>query len=178
MQLKLDKSKYFSAVIGERLPDDPNYKVAYWQDGLPFDVSGELVPDDGKTAPWNALNVEQKPVVHHPLWNDLMRRKMATKLERMQRVTVPDQIEAATAESPEEVKRQASREVDLTAWAKGEIRYETWAVLMAASDRFHKKYKKTGELVKDLVEEHDVVRLDELCPALKEAYSTSIALPA
>jgi hypothetical protein len=168
MKIRLDKSRPSSAVSGDRLPDDPHYRVSRWQDDLPFDVEGELVPDDGRKQPWDALNSEGKKIVHHPLWTDRMRVALARKLERMERaMSRSEEPEQPTAESPDEIKMAAAKEVNLEMWLRGEARYQSWAILMAACDRWKKRYADLGELVADAVMEKKVIPEEDLSPALR-----------
>lgn len=166
--IKLDKSKKYSEVKGDRLPDDPHYKVHFWQDDLPFDVGGSLVPDDGKVAPWNALNADGKPVVHHPLWNDLRRKKMEAKLDRMNRVKgAVEEAEEATSESEEDIRKAAVNDINFESWLRGEVQYQPWALFEAAHSRYHKRYSKIPELVLDLVEDEKLVPEDQVCDRLR-----------
>jgi hypothetical protein len=44
-QLRMDGSKYFSTVHGERPPGDPLQHVHFYQDGLPFDAGRLLLTE-------------------------------------------------------------------------------------------------------------------------------------
>src|SRR6185436_19290664 len=87
--LRLDTSRPHSTCHGERTPDDPHYRVCFWQGRkvgdkmvlLPFDAKGEIVPDDGRRDAFTGINVEAKPVTHQPLYNDDM-RKLAERLTK------------------------------------------------------------------------------------------------
>lgn len=170
MKIRLDRSKTFSTVFGDRLPNDPHYRVAFSQDGLPFDHDGELVPDDNKLDGdrWMAKNSEGKDVEHQPLWTSKMRERLAKKIQRMEQALArPDEPETIDEESPDEAKAAAAREVNLEMWLRGEARYEAVLLFAAARERFKKRYDKIGELVVDAVVDEKIVPEEAVCPALK-----------
>jgi hypothetical protein len=130
--LRLDRSRPFSEVRGERNPDDPHYRVHFSQDGLPFDAEERLVPDDKKTAPWPA-EIDGRKILYHPLYTDEMRAKVQRKLTRMTRATeVVEEEEKAAVQTEAEV----ADEVNLAAWARGEVDYEPAVLYAAVKARF------------------------------------------
>lgn len=161
--LKLDETKPFGECRGERTPDDPHYHVAFWQGGkigkdtitLPFDAAKNLVPDDGKTASWKGVDVENKPVTFYPLWTDRMRKYYALKLKKMSEVQEDE-------EQIEEAESDPTAGVDLAEWLRGNVKYD-WALLVAACK---KKYginlMSKAQMVTDLVIDEKVVREEEL----------------
>jgi hypothetical protein len=167
MPITLDTSRHFSECRGERTPEDPHYHVAFFQGGpmkkkivlLPFDAQGRLVPDDNKTEPWKGTDVEGKPVLYHPLWNQDMRDYLALKEKRS----------AAVASRPEEEEQvedmsieQQSEEVNLVAYLKGQQRYE-WALVQAAArKRYSRVFTSKKQLVEDLVLDEKIVPEHEL----------------
>jgi hypothetical protein len=166
--LRLDRSKYFSTVHGDRTPEDPHFRVAFLQDGLPFDCNGELVPDDGRTEPWEGIAEGQK-IKFTPLYDVPMRERLAKKKERLaKRAAKPD-----TSEEPEQKTANAAAradaaadDVDLVAWLRGEASYETYLLFAAARKRFSIAYSKLGQLVEDLVLDHKLIEERELAPRL------------
>jgi hypothetical protein len=170
--IRLDRSRPFSECRGDRTPDDPHYKVHYWQGGrlgkdiilLPFDAGGQLVPDDGKTAPWTGL-VEGKQVQFHPLWNDKMREFLKLKAARLTQMA-GDQVEEDPI-STEAMTEALAEEVNLQAWLRGEARYAPHLLRAAAKKRFSKNYPQIKELVVDLVLDEKLVPEDEVCNELR-----------
>lgn len=167
--LKLDKSRPYSECHGERAPDDPHYRVRFWQGQrvkgdmvmLPFDARGELVPDDGKKETWQGL-VDGKPVTHYPLYNDAMR----AMLEKKTKSAAAAVQEPEAEDEPEEDRADASDDVNFESWLRGEARYEPHLIRAAAKKRYSKNYQKLSELVVDLVLDEKLVPEDEVCPAL------------
>lgn len=163
--IRLDRSKKFSTVHGDRVPGDPHYMVHYWQNDLPFDAAGILVPDDGQTQT-RTVDMDGKPVICHPLYNAERRAKVARIKERLAKARpVEDPIEV-TADSTEEDRVEASQDVNLESWLRGELNYEPWQLYAAAKVRFSKHYGKLRELVQDLVEDERIVPEDQVAPHL------------
>jgi hypothetical protein len=186
-KITLDRSRIFSENRGERTPEDPEYRVHYRQGGkvgghiilLPFDVHGNLVPDDGKTAPWAGTNSEGKPCTYHPLYTKSMRDYLRSKLERMK------QIEAApgtvteldgSGDSEDLGAGAPEDEVNFVSWLKGDVRYPAGLIRAAATKRFAKKYgSKLSEIVVDLVLDEKILPEDQVCPELAKFLPTAVA---
>lgn len=138
VEVRLNKNKPFSENRGDMGPEDPHYQVAFWQGEtikctdkrsgkpvrkmvlLPFDANGELVPDDGKTAPWEVLlphgpNGTLVKATNYPLWNDDMRALLEKKKKE-----AADKIEGE------------DEETDI-AWASGRI---NWVGLLTGSEKY------------------------------------------
>jgi hypothetical protein len=169
MKVSLDTTKLRSPVYGDRVPGDPHYQVHWWQDGLPFDIKGDLVPDDNRTGPWKGLNSENKEVTYYPLWTDQMRVKLNKKLERMSKVGRPvdDEIDEIHDDTSEEAKREAAEAVNLVAWLKGEIDYDPAQVFNAARHRYGRAFNKISTLVNELVIDEKAIKEDEIRPSFK-----------
>lgn len=191
--IRLDKSKPHGTVHGERMPEDPHYKVAYWQGGrlngkavqLPFDVHGELVLDDGKATPFQGAGQDSKgnviPVTYQPLYTPLMREFLAAKTKRAAAVAVqagpvieedgePDPLADDLASAPDD-------EVNFASWLKGEANYAPRLLRDAARKRYGTQYPDIyPQLVIDLVYDHKVVAVievaDKFQPILKKANFT------
>lgn len=165
--VRLDKTRPFSTCHGDRVPEDPMYRVAYFQGGklgknvisLPFDSEGELVEDDRKTAPWNGLNSEGKTTTYYPLWNDKMRQFLAAKQKKLaERQEEEDELV--------EDQGDPSATVDLVKWLKGEATYN-WPELVVACKKKHGlNLNSKAQMVTDLVIDLNLVRENELAPNL------------
>ena len=177
-KISLDQSKPFSEVRGERTPDDPHYRVHFMQGRkvgkkivlLPFDAQGALVPDDGKTEPYQGLNVESKQVVHQPLYNDDM-RELVKRLQKRIEESQPEE-----EEGDDEVAGPSgdpSDDVNLQSWLKGDARYAPHLLRSAAKQRYHVAYPDEREMVRGLVLDEKLVPEDQvarhLAKHLKEA---------
>jgi hypothetical protein len=170
MEIILDKTKPFSECKGERQPDDPDYRVCFRQGEkinkkmilLPFGADLKLIPDDGRTEPWQAKDADGKPVTHYPLWNDDMRALLAKKLERLSGLDKKAQDEEHDADHTVTV----TEDVNFALWLQGQARYP-WDILQAAArKRFSRVYQTKREMVIDLVLDERVVPEEQVAPDL------------
>lgn len=167
--VRLDKSRPFGTCHGDRVPEDPLYRVAFWQGGkigketitLPFDSNGELVEDDNKDAPWKGVNSEEKPVTYYPLWTPKMRKFLELKLKKLA-------DRQADEQEIEEEDGDPTAAVDLAAWLRGQANYD-WPMLVAACAKKHGiKFNSKAQMVTDLVIDLSLVKEDELTPAFRK----------
>lgn len=170
--IRLDKSKPFSENLGEMAPDDPLYRVRFWQGQkvkghmvlLPFDAHGNLVPDDGKTTPFQGMGPDGKPLTYHPLYSDAMRALVESKTKKAAAVAKAadeDDEEAEAGEASDPVE-----DVNLESWLRGEARYEPHLLRKAARARFGKNYGDLKEMVVELVLDEKIVPEAEVCAKL------------
>ena len=171
--IRLDKSRPFSECRGERTPDDPHYRVHFWQGRkvgpkiilLPFDASGIIVEDDGKTAKYMGTTVDGKAVEHHPLYNADMR----ALVERMQTAAAKPAPAFPPEEAPIEYVGEASDPADsvnFASYLRGEARYTPQELRAAVKSRYHLNIAEIPEIVRHLVLDDHVVPEDQVCPAL------------
>jgi hypothetical protein len=182
--IRLDRSKVFSEVHGERTPEDPHYHVHYWQGGkvgnaivlLPFDANGLLVPDDGRKEPFMGMGSDSKPVEYRPLYNQAMRDMLE---RRMKRLAVPAAAaDAETDETPGEGEpgdMPGNDGVNLESWLRGEAQYQPHQIKSAFKERYHRNVQKVSEIVVELVLDEKLVGEDEVCPALAKHLPAKVA---
>jgi hypothetical protein len=175
--IRLDPSKPSSEVRGERCVDDPHYRVAAFQGYkvgkktvlLPFDATGELVPDDGKTTPWDGVNVESKPVKHYPLYNDNM-RALVERLTKRAKERLLDPDAAVDEEEAEETAageaNDPADDVNLVSWLKGEERYMPTLIRAAVKKRYHVQHREIPPLVVHLVDDEKLIPREQVCKEL------------
>ncbi len=132
--IQLDRSKPFSTIHGERLPDDPLFNVCYMQNGLPFDANDRLVPDDGRTAPWQSVDVDRKPCTHSPLYNPTTRSVVMRRLERLQRSMGNRQATPDLAEIPD-----GTDLVNLGLYLKGGAEYTDKQIIDAVYTNYQRR---------------------------------------
>lgn len=165
--VKLDKTRPYGTCHGDRVPEDPMYRVAYWQGGklgktpilLPFDSEGDLVEDDNRTEKsWPGVNSESKPITYYPLWNDKMRMFLAAKQKKLA------ERQAEEDEELTEEQGDTSAAVDLVKWLKGEAVYQ-WPELVVACKKKHGlNLQSKAQMVTDLVIDLQLVKESELAP--------------
>lgn len=186
--VRLDRSKEFGECRGERTPDDPIYRVHYWQGGvmgghkvvLPFDTHGELVPDDGKTEKFQGMGFNAKgesaTVWYEPLWDDRMRKFLKAKLARMAALAAASpgaQIEDDEPRGADDFGLAGSieDEVNFASWLRGERKYAAHALRAAAKKRYSRTYGQIyPDLVIDLVLDEHVVPESEVCDEFRKSY--------
>lgn len=171
-EIRLDESRPFSTIHGERNPGDPHYHVHAFQDGLPFDAKGVLVPDDGKVESWTeALEREDgttKIVRHQPLYTASMR---ATLEKRMKKLVSSKRVVArkpgvADPDGVDEHLEFGADEVNLISWLKGEIEYTPNEVYAAVKKRYGTSYARLREVVAELVDDQKLVPDADVSPRL------------
>lgn len=167
VRLRMDKSKYFSTVHGERAAGDPHAKIHFYQDGLPFDGEGlllvDLVPDD------------KRELVDRRL------KKLAATVQK----PVPEPVRTAPVADPESddgdddadnqgddaaTQNITPGDVNLESWLRGEANYVWFSIPAAIRQRFSKNVSNKTDAVTYLVEEEKVVTPDQLSEALKPHY--------
>ena len=163
--IRLDKSRPYGTVYGERTPEDPTHMVRYWQDDLPFNAQGILVPPDGRTEPWFEI-VETdtgvpKRLTYRPLYDAARHKKLQDKLERIntrraapapqQRVREPEAIENS---------------VNLDGWLRGLDDYTPQEVYKAVKTRYSANFHTLRQCVELLVVDEKLVPESEVAPAL------------
>jgi hypothetical protein len=152
--LRLDRSRHFSTITGERTPSDPWWGIAYVQDGLPFRTDGTLADETDDNTPPAGPIIEHieveggrlKPIKYHPLWNDEMRALRDRRLKAIQ------------APKPERMKENTGpidpgEDINLVSWLKGEADYEPWQIGAAVKARYGVNYQDMRRIVEFLVYE-------------------------
>ena len=134
---------------------------------LPFDAQGVLVPDDGKTDAYQGRTVDDKPVIHQPLYNT-EQRALVERMKKAASRPAPT-AEEIEAEAPISVPGEATDPADavnFASWLRGEVRYTPQELRAAAKSRFHVQFVDIKELVIQAVLDEKIVPEDQVCPAL------------
>jgi hypothetical protein len=160
--LRLDRSKKYATVHGDRNLDDPHACVAYMQDGLPYDAEGVLVPDNGATEARDVV-IDNARVRFFPLYTDEMRAKRDRKIERIEQGLPKEEVTELDATDDQE---EASEDVNLESWLRGEVRYPPFMIFAACKRRYSKSYSKFRDVIEDLVFDQKIVPEDQLSPDL------------
>lgn len=125
--VRMDRSRSFSTVHGDRTPDDFYAEVHFFQDGLPFNAEGVMMAD----------KINRKD------------EKLMALAERMQNRA--NALLAKRIERGDTDERKADPDdgvVNLEYWLRGERRYQ-WPDV---SNRIAAVYKKRVTSIKDAIE--------------------------
>jgi hypothetical protein len=171
----MDRSRPFSECRGDRQPEDPLYRVSYWQGRkvggnmvlLPFDANEILVPDDGATEPRPGV-VDNKNITYFPLYNQPMRDLVATMQNRAASgaTKVTEIEEPADSETNDDDNHDPIDDVNLASWLRGEAKYEWLMLQKAAKKNFSIMFTSKKQMVEDLVLDHKMVPEDQVCEEL------------
>lgn len=130
--VRMDKSRTFSTIHGDRLEGDVHQHVHFYQDGLPFDARGVLIPDHPDVAKSKKLQ-------------ELVERKMkkAAQAKPVARKPAADELPGDDEDDADREEGEGDEEdgdlepINLTDWAKGLQRLEWQLVTNAIAQRFH-----------------------------------------
>lgn len=168
-RIRMDRSKYFSTIHGERQPGDEHRHAHFAQDGLFFDASGhlilELVPEDKKAAvearlrKMNKTTGEKRAVPSVP----------ADAADQTDDSDPDDDDEDDEAGAGDDASDPSSNsdDVNLESWLRGEQQVQWFKVAAAIRDRFKKQVANAADAVVFLVEQ-GVVPADQVGGKLKK----------
>jgi hypothetical protein len=190
--VRLDRTRPYSTVHGDRQPDDPHYLVHFWQGEkvdrrpddrlyrdpkagkvmvlLPFGAEGELVPDDKRTEPYPGTVQGDKgpvPVMHQPLYTQAMRELLEKKKRRLAAKAAEPETDQEDDDPPAELTTNVV-ELDniLKSWLRGEEKYRPDFIRTVAKKRFGRAFSAVRQMVEDLVIDEKLVPEEEVCVAL------------
>jgi hypothetical protein len=163
--LKLDKSRAFGTVHGDRQVDDPLYRVRYYQGGFPFDTDGILVPDDGQRGLKEGMDQDGRKVFYPPLYSEPLRVLLNKKLERLLKSSKA-QIEPEDDEEIVDAEDFSEEDVNLEAWLRGDVKYPPHQIYKACRKRYSKNHTSIRSVVNDLVLDEELIPENEVAPEL------------
>lgn len=156
-RLRIDKSKAFSTVHGERTPGDPHANIHFYQDGLPYNAQGFYV--DGKLDDTSDPEGKLRALVERRL-----RKLEGQSLPADADAELKDQIAAANAPGG----KGGGDDVNLEAWARGEAQYIFGEVRSAIKKRFGLNVKDAKAAVECLALDEKIVPEEALAPDFKK----------
>ena len=140
--VRLDKSRDFATVHGDRPPGDPHLNVGFYQNGLPY-------------------NYEEKLIADHPeVERDPKKKELAEKL--LKRAAKQAKNKVATAENSGDPLNlnDPKAPVNLSAWARGEQDVVWQEVTNAIARRFAVRVGNKRDALELLLEEKIVAKND------------------
>ena len=159
-----------STVHGDRAPDDPQYRVAYWHQGLPYDAHEVLVPPDEKAGgePWDVLmdngDGTQKRVRYQPLYDKRTLGLLNKLKDRLTRVAEKpsELVEDEVATPAPQPAQDDADEVNFVSFLRGEAKYTFAKLRDAFKKRFHRHYDNLPDLVQDLILDEKILPEDQV----------------
>lgn len=146
--VRMDRSRAFGTVMGERTPDSEHHALHFIQNGLPFDSEGVLITD----------HVFFEADKQHPSKLALALRERAEKLIQKASKSAQPRIEGEPAPDGEEIEEKQEGPANLEAWARGEVRVEWQEVSQAIAKRFGRRVSKKQDAIELLLEEKVVAK--------------------
>lgn len=134
-QVRMDKSSDYTTVHGERMVGDPHHSVHYFQDRLPYDARGFLIPD------------------HPDILGDENLKKRAEKLLKAaskQKRAAPGDAAVAGEEAEGDGD---DKPVNLEVWARGEDDWPWQQVTNAIARKFARRVSNKRDALELLVTE-------------------------
>jgi hypothetical protein len=175
--IRMDRSKKPppSTVHGDRTPDDPHYRVAYWHQGLPYDVNEVLIQPDERSEPWDVLmdngDGTQRRIRYSPLYDKKSLEKLAKLKERLTKVHTNEAVLPAdaledepAASIPSLLQDDEDDDVNFVSFLRGEVKYPFYKVAAAFKKRKFRTHNNLRDLIIDLVEEEKVIPEDQVAP--------------
>ncbi len=148
-RLRLDRSKPFATIHGQRHPDDPHLRAKFQQDGIHYDSEGlhidSLIADD-----------ETRALVDRRLKRQA---RSAPKKDGAGEGSDGDPGDGSSGSSGDD-------DVNLEAWLRGEAQYQWFAITKLVRDRFKMNITKQADMVDFLVNEQKVIPLADVDPKL------------
>jgi hypothetical protein len=168
VQLRMDRSKAFATVNGERAPNDPHAKVYFFQDGLPFDAHGNYV--DGLVTEPKLLALAERKL-----------KKLAKASAPKDPAAIagePDGLPGDQGDDDDGDESDEDRgpspsdpqdgDLNLQLWLMGQAQYQWFSVAAAISKRYGKRITSVTDAVLFLVGEEKLVSGDQLAPHFKK----------
>lgn len=157
--VKLDHTKDFATVHGERAPDDPSYGICYMQNGLPFDAEESLLAD-------------HPSVMGNPKAKAIIDKMIARQAKIAARRKAKDEgDEEAEVESETDVEDDGDGAVDLKAWAMGAKQYRWQLVSDTIVLKLQRRISSKRDALETLIAE-GIVQAGQLSPAHRKALNS------
>lgn len=150
-RLRLDRSRHYGTIHGERPPGDRHQLAHFTQDGITFDSQGfhldDLIEDDKVRA----------------LVDRRLKRAGAPKAEADDAGGSDDDDIDDPAPKGAGSQSQSS-DVNLEAWLRGEEKYQWFLVTKTVRERYSQNLSKMIDMLEFLIEDEKVIPFSDLSP--------------
>ncbi|MET4187617.1 hypothetical protein ABIB86_000434 [Bradyrhizobium sp. JR1.7] len=157
-KLRMDRSKPFGTVHGERQPGDLHQNTHFFQDGMPFDAHGLLIYE----------------AIEDPKIKALADRKLK-KLPAAKPAAEGDDDGAGDDDSDNDTggddtppASSSPEEVNLESWLRGEASYPWFAITKAVRERHSNNISRQPEMVEFLVRDLKIIPEDQVAADLRK----------
>lgn len=153
--VRMDRSKPFSTIHGDRGPGDQHQFVQFKQDGLPFDAEGKLLieaisVDDTKNREKAKRLIERAKA--------RAGGEKAPAVPEPQKASDQDSLNTGTDETDHDSGAGGGAgEVNLEAWLRGEQKWPWFQIAAAIRTRFAKNVTKQADAVQFLVRDEKII---------------------
>lgn len=147
--VRMDRSRDFATVTGERTPDSAHHALHFIQNGLPFDSEGMLIHDHVFFEPHKGDQPSKQAAVL---------RERAKKLFDKAAKNARPRVEGEPAPEGDEDEEGDKSPANLEQWARGEVRVPWQEVTQAIARRFGKRVANKRDAIDLLLEERVVAK--------------------
>jgi hypothetical protein len=161
-KLRMDRSKPYSTVHGERPPGDIHQNTHFFQDGMPFDAAGHLLLDAIEDPKIKAI-AERR-----------LKKLPAAKTDNARSADGDgdgDDGSDVDNDAGGDTKPPASispDDVNLEAWLRGEETYPWFAITKAVRTRHGSNITKQADMVEFLVRDLKIIAEDQVGADLRQ----------
>lgn len=149
--VRMDRSRDFATVTGERTPDSVHHALHFIQNGLPFDSEGILIPDHVFFEPEKG---------NKPSKQGAILRERADKLIQRAAKAARPRVEGEPPPEGEEDGDGDKGPANLEAWARGEARVPWQEVSQAIARRFSRRVSSRRDAIDLLLVERVVAKAE------------------
>lgn len=146
--VRMDRSRAFGTVTGERTPDSVHHALHFIQNGLPFDSEGVMILD-------HTFFEKDK---QHPSKLALQLRDRAETLIQKAIKSAKPRVEGEPAPAGEDNEEKQEGPANLEAWARGEASVPWQEVSQAIARRFGRRVSSKRDAIDLLLEERVVAK--------------------
>lgn len=154
-RVRMDRSRAFSAVHGDRGPNDRYAQVFFFQDGIPADAGGYFIFDHP--------DVKEKPGKEGDKLRALVAKKIERALKQQAKAPPPkardeDEDEAdVDRDEDDDDDEDGADPINLDAWLRGEQDVEWQEVTQEIARRYKRRFAHLHDAVDFLVTEEKIV---------------------
>lgn len=152
-RVRMDRSRSYSTIHGERGPDDKHAGVCFYQDGLPVDAEGFFIFDHPDLAEKGPIGDKRRATAIRKL--EKARKQQAKESPRPARAEGADgeDAEDEAVDDDEENDDDLLEPINLEAWLRGEQEVEWQEITQEIARRFKKRISKVDDAIPFLCKE-------------------------